>query len=364
MNIVIICNLFGNNRQGYDVAGVLRNYGHSVRLVQYSKDSDEESGNYSVPYLRPHGWFSKIYVLINLWRIFARSVLWKKDVVVCIGSPLLPIAALYKLVSRTRFVYYALEYIEYGRIHGSIVSRLVDRYIDVEENRCKKVYADMRLSVPSMVVYNVPSLAKYAPKRGKLRQYLKVRYGATGAEKILIYAGSYQWYAQIENLVKASERFTDNIFLVLMISWGLPDALKKAVSLRHCKIVPPQSGEEFFDWLSDADCALLPYEDENEFNVRYCSPQKLFDCFLVGVPFLASDRPLIRKVLAQNPEAGILCDFSNVDAICAAVPKAVMLKNEECSRRMRAMCREKYNYGCYAEQLEKFICGKEAGGTK
>lgn len=361
MNIVIICNLFGNNRQGYDLAGVLRDQGHSVRLVQYSKEVDSKEGNYGVAFTRPHGMFSKFHVLLNLWRIFRKSFLWKKDVIVCIGKPLLPIAAFYKLIYRSRFVYYSLEYLEYDYFHRVIVSKMVDRYIDVEENRCRKVYEELRLKIPSMIVYNVPGFAEYAPMSGKLRRYLKEHCGASGCEKILIYAGSYQWYARIENLVKASERFPDGVLLVLMVSWGLPNKLRDSVSLKHCKIVPPQSGKEFFDWLSDADCALLPYEDDGEFNVRNCSPQKLFDCYLVGVPFLGSNRPIIKKLLARCPESGTICDFSDVDSIIASVSKAIGLKNAKCSQRMKNLCRNEYNYGHYAEQIMRFICDTEVG---
>lgn len=364
MNILIISNLFGNNRQGYDLAGVLRERGHRVRLVQFTNDHDVKTGNLGVKFTKPHGVFSKFHVLLNLFRIFRASLFCKKDVVVCIGAPILLVGAFYKIFFGAKLVYYSLEYAKYGCVYAKIVKHLVDRYIDVEENRCKKVYEDLKLSVPSMVVYNLPGLAEYTPKSGKLRQYLKEHRGATGDEKILIYAGSYQWYAQIENLVRASERFSDDVILVLMVSWGLPEDLQKSVSLKHCKIVPPQSGTEFFDWLSDADCALLPYEDEREFNVRNCSPQKLFDCYLVGIPFLGSDRPIIRRVLAEFSGAGILCDFTNLDSICAAVPKTLELKNAECSRRMKDLCREKYNYGCYADQVTRFICDEKGGGTK
>ena len=73
---------------------------------------------------------------------------------------------------------------------------------------------------------------------------------------------------------------------------------------------------------------------------------------------------IIQKILSQNPGAGILCDFTNVEVICSIVPKAVALKNEKCTNRMRAAYREVYNYGCYAEQLKRFVCNVKVGGTK
>lgn len=359
MNILILSNLFGNNRQGYDLANELREQGHRVRLVQFSDETDASVGNYGVKFVRPHGVFSKFQVLWNLMRLVGKSLFCRKDIVVCIGGFLLPICAFYKILHSSRFVYYSLEYMCYDRLRAYIIKKHVDRYIDVEEHRLKRIFEDLKIAKPSMVIYNLPGLAEYEPVRGKLRQYLRENCGATGDERILIYAGSYQKYACLENIVRASAKFPDDMLLVLMVAWGLPDALKN--SLAHCKVVPPQRGMEFFDWLSDADCALLPYEDDRDFNVQNCSPQKLFDCYLLGLPFLGSNRPIIRELLEQCPGSGMLCNFLDEKAILRSVDRAVMLKNEQCSEKMKAMCREKYNYHFFADRLVRFICDENIG---
>lgn len=358
MNVLIIADLFGNNRQGYDLAAVLRSRHHNVRLVQFANESDSSVGNFGVKFTKPHGAFSKFHVLLNLFQIFRKSLFCRKDVVVCIGMPLLPIAALYKIVFRTKLVYYSLEYLHYRRPYAAIVRHLVDRYIDVEENRLKRVFQDLQLKIPSMVVYNLPAYKEYDPIPGKLRRYLKEREGATGQERIIIYAGSYQRYACIENIIEASNSFPDDVLLVLMIAWGLPERLK--TSLAHCKIVPPQSGNEFFDWLSDADCALLPYEDKQNFNVQNCSPQKLFDCYLLGIPFLASDRPIIRMAKSKFPEAGVICDFLDVNSIRTAALEATLLKTKERMDKMRSLCANEFNYWLHADELNRFVCDWDA----
>ena len=352
--ILIVTNLFGNNRQGYDLADCLRSAGHKVRLVQYTDTSEQEVGNIGVRFVKPQGRFSKFHVFINGWRMFVASIFCRKDIVICIGKTNLFLCALYKILFGSMLVYYALEYVRYGWLSAAIVRCLVDKYIDVEESRLRRVAQDLRINKPSMVVYKMPKLTERKPESGRLRAYLKKNFFATGDEKLIVYAGSYQKYACLENIVKASDSFPDNIWLVLMVSWGLPPSM--AHSTKHCKIVPAQHGEEFFDWLSDADCSLLPYEDKSDFNVENCSPQKLFDCYYVGVPYLGSMKPLIKKVLSKYPNAGILCDFTNVEQIEESVRKAVMLKTANVSKIMHDLYRSELNYNRNWKRIQAFVC--------
>ena len=353
-NILIVTNLFGNNRQGYDLAECLRAAGHKVRLVQYTGTSDQVVGNVGVKFIKPHGCFSKFHVFINAWRIFAASLFCRKDIVVCIGKTNLFVCALYKMLFGSAFVYYALEYVPYGKVSASIVRNLVDKYIDVEESRLKRVMQDLGISKPAIVVNNMPMLTDRKPIGGLLKAYLKKNFSVKGDEKLVVYAGSYQKYACLENIVRASDSFPDNILLVLMVSWGLPSDM--AHSTKHCKIVPAQQGDEFFDWLSDADCSLLPYEDKSDFNVENCSPQKLFDCYYVGVPYLGSRKPLIKKVLSKYPKAGILCDFTNIDQIVECVRRAITLKTVDVSTAMYELYRRELNYGCFWKRIQAFVC--------
>ena len=99
-----------------------------------------------------------------------------------------------------------------------------------------------------------------------------VNFYFSGDEQLVIYAGSYQKYACLDNIICASASFPDNVKLILM-AYGLPDGLCGMTD--NCVVVPPVKGEEFYDWLADADCALLPYEDKADFNVLNCSPQKI-----------------------------------------------------------------------------------------
>lgn len=352
-NVLIICNLFGNNRQGYDLAQILRESGCRVRLVQYADTSEPEIGNFGVKYTKPRGVFSKFHVLFNLLRIFFRGLTARRDIVVCIGRPLLVDAAILARLSRSKLVYYSLEYVKYTKIQSLVIRYCVNRLIDVEEFRLRRMIDDFHLNIPTMVMYNLPILSNQPCSQGKLRRYLVSEKGLKGTEKLVLYAGSYQSYACLEKIYAASEKFPDDVVLVYMVARGLPNRCNK--DTEKCKIVPAQSGQEFFDWVSDADCLLLPYETDDDFNVKYCSPQKLFDCYRVGVPYIASDRPLIRKIHVEYPEAGIFCSFRDIDSIVESVTKGVVLKTVDVTGKMEKMYREKYNYSRHKDRLVDFI---------
>ena len=355
-NVLIVCNLFGNNRQGYDLAQVLRETGCRVRLVQYADKSEPQVGDFGVRYVTPHGSFSKFHVLSNLWRIFMCGLTARRDVVVCIGRPLLVVAAVLAMISGAELVYYSLEYCSYTKIQSWVIQHCVNRLIDVEESRQKKFLEDFQLNIPSIVMYNLPILSQRQCSPGGLRGYLAKEKGLGGCEKLVLYAGSYQRYACLETIYAASRRFPSDVVLVYMVARGLPDGCNHDTD--KCKIVPAQSGQTFFDWLSDADCLLLPYESDDDFNVKHCSPQKLFDCYRVGVPYIASDRPLIRRIHDEYAAAGIFCSFTSIDSIVSCVVKGVTMKTPAVSSKMNKMYLDKYNYSLHKQRLAKFVLGE------
>lgn len=350
---VILSSLFAYNRQGFDLADCLRKAGLSVRMIQFDTVDDPQRGVYGARFSRPKKPFNKLIVLLNLTRFLMRSFGCGKDVVVCIGMTTLPLGALYKVVFGSRLVYYATEYLLYRPFVARIVRKQVDRYIDVEEHRRERIFSELRLKQPWLIVQNYPAVISKIPQGGSLRKYLGENFGVPAHRKLVVYAGSYQTYSCLENLVEASREFPDDVDLVLMLSWGVPNSFKS--DSPHCHIVPGCQGGEFFNWLADADCALLPYEDEADFNVRNCSPQKLFDCFAVGVPFIASHRPIVLDVMKACPRAGLLCDFSDVASIREMVKKGVGLKTTALSSEMRKLHLSKFNYEAQSRAVVDFV---------
>ena len=322
-----------------------------MRLVQMDGMTDKEHGITGVKCIKPHGIFHKLHMLYNFGAFFLKTVFSRKDVVICVGKPMLTLCGLYQVVFRSKLIWYSLEFSKLGLLNRFVYRKCVTGYIDVEENRRGAIFARYGRKANSIVCYNMPHLNTLQIKGGRLRAYLKDRYKFSGKEKLVVYAGSYQKYARVETIVEASRAFPPTIKLVVM-AYGLPEDMK-AVS-NNCYVVPPVRGEEFYEWLSDASCALLPYEDESDFNVCNCSPQKLFDCFVVGVPFVASNRPIINKILAKIPSAGIVGDFTDAHDICIKVA-SMTSHDDNLKLVMQAMHRTQYNYDKMHAKIAKLI---------
>ena len=350
-SILIISYVPPYNRQGFDIAESLRSVGYDVRLYQMNGISDKSKNIIGVKCTKPHGAFHKFHMILNLMRFLFRTLFRKKDIVICIGKPMLILGGFYNIFFRSKLIWYSLEYSKLGALDRFVYQKCVSGYIDVEENRREAIFAEYGGKAKSLVCYNMPNLRTKSIIGGKLRNYLKKECGLIGDEQVIIYAGSYQSYACLDNIVKVSQSFDENRKLVLMM-YGIPDHLKSLS--KKCIVVPPVHGEDFYEWLSDADCALLPYESKDDFNVQNCSPQKIFDCYCVGVPYIASNRPLIRKCLAPYPDAGIVCDFTNIDDIKT---KIETLLSSQLDRRttMQTLHKERFNYGVFREKTESLI---------
>lgn len=350
-SVLIISYVPNYNRQGYDFAECMRNSGYDVRLFQMDGITDAKTGVIGIKCIKPHGWFHKFHMLRNFVVFFFKTAFAKKDIVVCIGKPMLVLGGIYNKFFGSKLVWYSLEYSKLGCINRYVYQKCVAGYIDVEENRRIAIFAEYGEKQNSLVCYNMPHLHEKPIVGGRLRKYLKDTYGLSGDEQLIVYAGSFQGYACLDNIVRASRRFPTNRKLVLM-TYGLPKELMNTAS--NCIVVPPVNGDDFYEWLADADCALLPYEDDEDFNVQHCSPQKLFDCYVVGVPYVASNRPLLRNVLGRCLEAGVLCDFKSSDEIVHAVNE-ILLRGNRPRNEMRRLHQTVFNYWEMSRSLEHMI---------
>ena len=350
-SILVISYVPSYNRQGYDFAACLRDAGYNVRLYQMNGVDDRQREVYGVRCVKPTGVFHKLKMLRNLLAFLVRTLFVGKSIVVCVGKPMLVLGGLYHVLFGSKLIWYSLEYSRLGLMDRWVYQSCVSGYVDVEEHRREAIFTQYGKKDASLVCYNMPHLLHDAIAGGRLRAFLRDKHGMTGKEKLVVYAGSYQKYACLENIVCASVSFPESWKLILM-TYGLPGEL--GVGSKNCIVVPPVGGEEFYNWLADADCALLPYEDKEDFNVLNCSPQKIFDCYCVGVPYVASDRPIVKKVLACCPGAGAVCDFTCVNSIREAVIRVGEVKRR-IGCKMQELHANRFNYDIMKSSFRDLI---------
>ncbi len=349
--VLVISYVPPYNRQGYDFGECLRRNGYRVLLFQMDGITDAENGIVGVKCIKPHGFLHLIHMLRNFLVFFFKTVFVGKDIVVCIGRPMLVLGGIYNLLCRSKLIWYSLEYTNLGLIDKFIYKKCVSGYVDVEVNRMKKIFNQNGEKRNALVCHNMPPLHELPPKGGALRKYLKENRREIADKRLVIYAGSYQKYACIETIINASRRFDEDTRLVVM-SYGLPEEIQSLSP--KCIVVPPVKGDGFYDWLADADCALLPYEDDADFNVRNCSPQKLFDCYVVGVPYVASDRPIIREVLGAYPLCGQICNFTDTNDIMQKIKMVISVKSNV-TEKMYRLHAEEFNYNKMSDRLRSMV---------
>ena len=350
-SVLIISYVPNYNRQGYDFAECLRNSGYDARLFQMDGVTDLEKGISGIRCIKPRGVFHKLHMVRNLLAFLFKTVSAKKDIVVCIGKPMLILGGFYSIFFGAKLVWYSLEYSKLGFVDRWVYKKCVTGYIDVEENRRDAIFAEYGKKQNSIVCYNMPHLHEKPIVGGRLRKYLKDKCGLSGDEQLVVYAGSFQKYACLDTIVGASRGFPPNRKLVLMV-YGVPVALKNFSP--NCYVVPPVSGNDFYEWLADADCALLPYESIEDFNVQNCSPQKIFDCYLVGVPYVASNRPIVGKIASLCKGSGVVCSFANEAEICESIDAGISC-GQEVRASMRSCHLTRLNYNCMAEKINQVI---------
>lgn len=343
------------------MADCLHSAGVSVWLIQ-TKGAVPAAKPYPVreiPRVRPHGLFSKLHVFWNILRYFFRALPAEKEVVVCIGHPLLAVGLFFRLF-KSRLIFYSLESLSFSAWNRWILSKFADGVIDVEENRLARLRGQIGEGIPAIIVPNMPMPVRGDAAAGSgcgaMRGALAGEGLASPGERLVVLAGSYQKYSCLERILESLPLWDGGAVLVLMV-YGLPGSV---CSVPHrLAVVRPRGGGDFYAWLSDADLALLPYESEDDFNVRFCSPQKLFDCYAAGVPYVASDRPIIRKALRELPEAGVLCDFTDPAAIAGAVNAMLRRGAGDAKRGMTALHREKFNYPAQRDAILDLMGGAE-----
>lgn len=366
LDITVVTLAPGRNRQGADLAKVLADSGYGVTLIQPDRGDTPPDAQYKVseiPLLLR--WGQRMYgipgasMFMICWALTIGVLRAGGRGVIALHFPCLVAACIVSLVSRRKVIYYAVEVSKGWQawLEGLLCRYFCAMVLGVEENRLNYLRKRIRRPIDSGIIINAPRRGVERPKGGALRADLRMR-GLLGEKtKIVLYHGSYQRYSRLEKIVEFSKNWEPNCLLILMIGGNVPDSFHDLVAKHQisAKILPPVAHRFLYDWVADADIGLLPYEDEGSFEVRYCSPQKLFDFLACGVPFLGSKRPLIEEV-ARNTGCGISVNMIDEEEVVKSINS--LLADDTRRLQMGALGRRAYeeiynyeDYGAEAFQL-------------
>lgn len=368
MIIKILSLTAQRNRQGLDLANYLYENGFEITLYQWSSDHNHKPFAFKaihLPHISP-----KVRFIYNLPFIkglvlrilfFINALKGGCDFLIAINYEALAITSILSKILGAKVIYYPLEYLKNKRARvreGKLCSRHCHAIIDVEENRLllRKNYTQK--SINSFILHNMPRKDIILPEKGRLRKYLRQNSRYFSNNVIVLLQGSYQKYSRMEDIIRWAYNWRPELRLVLMITDQIPESITSLVEQRPDKIilVPPVAHDELYNWIVDADIGLLPYESEDDLNVKYCSPQKIFDYLACGVPILGSQKPIIAKIIEEK-NVGICISPFNEECFTRGVYTLAFNKNllKDYSINARNAYESTYNYDNFASNIVNSI---------
>jgi len=343
------------NRQGIDLNEMLNFRHFNSKLIQIGGKDDPEQKTIGIP-VSPDvsGWRMRFVSRWARWQMFWKGCYNPHKITIAINIPALLSAIVLKLIFKSKLIFYSLEYHTLKPIDRLLLRRFCDAVIDVEETRRVLFLKQIGKALPSFILHNVPHYVDLGHLTPKLREWLIDNMQFRGDEFLVIYSGSYQKYCNLESIFEWAEDLSGHVRLIVLLT-EIPESIK-VERYKKTVFLPSKNHNELYNWLVDADLSLLPYESDED-NVRYCSPQKIFDALACGVPIMGSRRPLI-ELVTKKYHCGLTIDFTNENEFLKGVEWFAGQSRLTMRQNARAAHAE-YNYGQYSSRLLSFINGLE-----
>lgn len=124
-------------------------------------------------------------------------------------------------------------------------------------------------------------------------------------QKILLFQGGFSNHRGIPALLEASSAMPDGWSVVFM-GWGtLAERIAEhdqdvdGNGVRRVVMISGAPNAELLEWTAGAALGVIPYEAKG-LNHLYCTPNKLWEYPLAGVPILGTDFPEMAKVITGH----------------------------------------------------------------
>jgi glycosyltransferase involved in cell wall biosynthesis len=164
---------------------------------------------------------------------------------------------------------------------------------------------------------------------------LRQRLGWRNDDQIVLYQGWFSPERGIDRLVEAARHFPPRVHLVL-VGYGDYERELRAISnaqgtddgrvVFFGRVEPDDLGP----LTRSADLGVIPYRGI-DLNNYYCSPNKLFEYAVAGLPFICNDLPFLRAMIMAHG-FGVIADLDRPDTAARA-----MLDVMEDTARLRAL---------------------------
>jgi glycosyltransferase involved in cell wall biosynthesis len=277
-----------------------------------------------------------LWFWLRLWPMAETVSRVSPDVVHCHDVFTLPIGVYLKVRTGCRLVYDAHEIYEEvaqadatdrGRCRGlhTRLGRFVDRFITINDS-IADWYAKSYPRLPkAVVIMNAARPTELPPYDERLHNSADLPQDA----RILLYQGGYSTHRGLEVLVESAMFLPERWFLVMM-GWGKREEELRGIAERVnaetmarraeavVRFIPPAPQEELALWTAGATIGVIPYENTG-LNHWFCTPNKLWEYPIAGVPVLVSPFPEMSRMIEAYGHGWLLPADPSPEAIGNAV---------------------------------------------
>jgi len=189
------------------------------------------------------------------------------------------------------------------------------------------------------------------------RRLLHERAGIAMNRGIVLYQGILGHERNLENLVRASERFPDDAALLLMGFGDHEESLRKMVKERGLEQRVYFTGrvdtEEMRELTPGADLGVIPYQ-RIDTNTDFCSPNKFFEFIQARLPFLGPDFLFFQQMRTRfGEDLMAIGDTTSVEGLADGV--CALLADPDRLQRMRDTCEAAASILCWEKDAEKLL---------
>ncbi|MEE8297100.1 MAG: glycosyltransferase family 4 protein [Hyphomicrobium sp.] len=253
-----------------------------------------------------------------------------------------------KLIWDAHEIYESLGDVDASALSKNVIlenKNVIDSFITINES-IAGFYEQSHPELPTpAIVMNATLPSEPVKDDGRLRAAAELPEGS----KIVLFQGGFAKHRGLEALVAAARDFDPPWFLVMM-GWGhLEDKLRAAAEPINEQaradglpdrvvFLPGAPNSELKYWTAGATLGAIPYENAN-LNHLYCTPNKLWEYPVAGVPFIATDLEEMSKMVKAY-DTGFLIprDFtakSISDIVNAITEEVLEQKRAACARFSR-----------------------------
>jgi len=183
---------------------------------------------------------------------------------------------------------------------------------------------------------------------------------------IFVYTGLIGEHRGIETTLDALCMLSNHVpCCYLLIGWGedrylrhIGDLInKKEATFSNFKgcMKGPMSMCELLDWMHSSDIGLSLIEN---FSISYylCTPSKVYEYMMAGIPFVASDFPE-NRCLVEDTQAGVLANPESANDIYLTLKKMTSdkINMKQIGKRGRTAALDRYNWEKESEILDKIL---------